>query len=79
MEKKIIVNIKFCQYEAEIFFTDGTMISFEWEPDYDVSECEIVEWMTERGIAPESIEMYAYKFPEMFNLQSLKEDIYPEE
>ena len=45
MEKKIIENVKFWKYEAEI-----------------------EEWMTEQNIAPESIEQYAYQFPNKFNL-----------
>ena len=63
MEKKIIENVKFWKYEAEITFTDKSQISFVWEPNYDVSESEIEEWMTEQNIAPESIEQYAYQFP----------------
>ena len=71
MVKKIIENIQYFQYEAEITFTDNSSISFVWEPNYDVSEEEIVEWMTEQDIAPESIEMYAHRFPDFYNLEAL--------
>ena len=74
MVKKIIENIQYFQYEAEITFTDGSSISFVWEPNYDVSEEEIVEWMTEQNIAPESIEMYAHRFPDFYNLELLAEN-----
>ena len=74
MEKKIIENVKFWKYEAEITFTDKSQISFVWEPNYDVSESEIEEWMTEQNIAPESIEQYAYQFPNNFNLEVVQED-----
>ena len=64
MEKKTIENVKFWKYEAEITFTDKS----------DVSESEIEEWMTEQNIAPESIEQYAYQFPNKFNLEVVHED-----
>lgn len=79
MGKKIIENIKFWKYEAEIKFTDNSQISFIWEPDYDVSETEIVEWMTKNNIDPASIENYAYKFPDNFSLEMLQEDGYFDE
>ena len=74
MEKRIIENIQYFQYEAEITFTNGSSIFFDWQPPFDVSEEEIIEWMTEQNIAPDSIEMHAHRFPDFFNLESLAEN-----
>lgn len=74
MKNKRIQDIKFWQYEAEVIFTDGTNVSFVWDAGHDVSEDEAAEWMQEQGVSPESIEAYAYKFPEMFNQLDLAEE-----
>lgn len=74
MKKKVIEHIDFFKYEAEIKLQDGEVICYEWDAHCDVEEEDIVEWMTEQNISPESIEMFAYIFPRRFNLELLEED-----
>ena len=68
---KRIDNIMLYSYEAEVSFTDGTACSFICEPDHDVSEAEVSEWMLDNGIHPYDIENHAYRFVNHFNLESL--------
>lgn len=66
---KAIKEVKFYKFEADIELEDGSRLSFEWDGKYDVIEEDIIEWMTENGIEPKSVDLWVGSFVKNYQIE----------